>query len=209
MAPRGALGRAGATDRAELGNPRRPGTRAHRQTVVDRGAAAAAGATARARTARGQRVRRTQPRAGGRIGSGRARGRAAGGRLPADPDRRPTNTVGLVLCARDALLQLAAHTGSARSRRLRRRPRALSPARSQSLAVVLVASRATPPRLARAARMAARVWTRAARVQPGGASGRTAAGETTPSSRTGLAGEQGGARESVTRPPPIRPGACG
>ena len=59
---------------------------------------------------------------------------AAAGRrsLPADPDRRPADALGLVLAARDALVQLAARAGAVRGARLRRRARALPPARRRT-----------------------------------------------------------------------------
>jgi hypothetical protein len=59
------------------------------------------------------------------------------GLLPADPDRRAADTVGIVLCARHALLQLAAGARAARGARLRGRSRALPPARPRPLAAVL------------------------------------------------------------------------
>ena len=96
---------------------------------LDRRAAAAPGAAAGAGAARGQRVGGAHRRPGARFGRRRGGGRAARGRLPADPDRRAAHALGLVLSTRHALLQLAARARAARGARLRGRARALPPAR--------------------------------------------------------------------------------
>src|SRR5581483_6199866 len=65
--------------------------------------------------------------------------------------------VGVVLVAGNAVVQLAAGARPARGARLRRRPRALPPARAEPLAALLAAARVRPARLARLARLALRV----------------------------------------------------
>src|SRR5205823_2494837 len=88
-------------------------------------------------------------------------------RVRADPDRRPADAVGLVLRPRHALFQLAARARALRGARLRRRARALPPARPEPLAPLLGARRAPLPRLARAARLAPRARAGAARLHAG------------------------------------------
>ena len=154
-------------------------------------------------------IEKQRRRTGGRLRSGRAGGRAARGRLSADPDRRPTDTVGLVFRSGHAVLQLAARAGAAQGGRLRRRARALPPARPEPLAVVLVARGTTPPRVARAARMAARVRARAARIQSRGR--RASNGPGRPKSADTLMIEESGSRahgcapEAAHRPPDLPP----
>ena len=58
---------------------------------------------------------------------------------------RPADALGLVLCTRHALLQLAAGASAARGARLRGRARAVPPARSRPFAAVLGARRAHRP----------------------------------------------------------------
>ena len=84
-----------------------------------------------------------------------ARGRGARGRAGADLDPRPAHALGLVLGGRrDLLLVEAGHLPGAGAR-LRRRPRALSPALPRPLTRVLGPALRGPPRMARAGRLAA------------------------------------------------------
>src|SRR4051812_13773717 len=132
---------------------------------MDREAARGPDPAARPRAAGRQRVRRADgspPADRDPRGRSRYRDRRL---LQRDPDRRPAHALGLVLPARSALVQLAARARALRRPRLRRRTRALPPARPESLAEVLAPRRTPSPRLARAARLAARARARAPRSQ--------------------------------------------
>ena len=166
MAARGALGRGATADRAPRDESGRRGAATRGEATMDRGTASAPGAATLPRPVRGQRVGGAYGCARARLDVGREPSRAHRRRVPPNPYRRSTHSLGLVLATRHALVQLAARTRSARGARLRRRARALSPARSEPLATVLDARRATSPALAPAARLAARQRTRAAGVPP-------------------------------------------
>ena len=92
----------------------------------------------------------------------RARGATARRSLRAHPDRRPAHALGLLLTDRDALVQLAPRPGAAARARIRRRARALPPARARPLAAFLAARRACASRLSRGAALASRPRARAA-----------------------------------------------
>src|SRR5205823_7294202 len=94
------------------------------------------------------------------------RGVRARRRGRADHDPSPTHALGLVLDQRDAVVQLATCARAARRSRLRRRPRALPPARPRPLAALLAARREPPAGVAAAARLADGARARAARVSP-------------------------------------------
>lgn len=123
---------------------------------------AVSSAEAEATLVRMDAVEVRRPRAG--HGAGGGGGRADRRRIPADPDRRAADTLGLVLSPRHALLQLAAGARAARGARLRGRARALPPVRSGPLDALLGARRTAPPALAPSARLAAPSWARTSGV---------------------------------------------
>src|SRR5205085_2485426 len=101
------------------------------------------------------------------------RGRRVGGRAARPPatvarDSRPADALGLVLDERRALLQLAARPGAGSRAPLRRRPRALPPARAEPLAQLLAPRGGSDARLRARARLAPPPWPRAARLPAAG-----------------------------------------
>ncbi len=135
---------------------------------MDRGAAASPGAAPLPRPGRGHRVAGTCDHARARLDVGPEGGRAHRCRVPPYPDRRATHSLGLVLSARDALLQLAARARATRGAGLRGRARAVPSASPESLARVLGARRATSTALAPAARLAASARPRAPGIPSAG-----------------------------------------
>ena len=133
VATGGSVGPVGPAGRSALDEPGGDRPCPCRQAGLDRDAAAPPGASPRPRWARSERVGGAHPSAAARLGAGGGGGRADRRLVPADPDRSPTDPVGLVLRKRHALLQLAAGAGAARRCRLRDRPRALPPAGPKSL----------------------------------------------------------------------------
>src|SRR6266404_4728899 len=95
----------------------------------------------------------------------RGRGAGAWRRVQADRDPRPAHALGLVLAARNALVQLAARARAVRRARLRRRARGLPHPRAEPFAAVLEPRRDAPARLAGAPRLATQARPRVAGLQ--------------------------------------------